>query len=271
MTEFTEFQPMKGIDEASMRNRGYGEVRYGPSEDLLMVAFYPRSVQDPHKSEKAGRPIFVKKDYVKIQHPGESLNVIDREASDIDKARFRRQWLQYQEGIEQIPDGTPMNLLFPHSPEICEMLRGYKIHNVEQLAKLTAHGIETLGIGAVDWVEKAKKYLVSAAKGVDHHQFEKAMKEKDAQIATMQRQLTEFAALLAQHTAARDNKPVGVQPYQPLPDLSKVDPQTSMINNTMEPTKPVENVMFTNDIGTPKRRGRPAGSKNKPKEADATH
>lgn len=264
MSDITEFKSSTGMDIDAIKRSGYGEVRYGPPESDMMVVFYPKSVLNQNKSQSKGKPVFESRDFVKIQHPGETLNIIDREATEIDKRKYRNQWAAYLEGKEQIPEGIPLNLLFPHQPQIVDMLRQYKIVIVEQLAKLTAHGIETIGLGALDWVQKAQNYLKQAEKGVDFHKFEKAMHEKDSQIATLTRQLNEMQAMIAQITSAKEGKPVSVPDgfkVGNLPDLSKHDVQSEMIANTMKSDASQEPVMFTQDIG--KKRGRPKGSKNK--------
>jgi hypothetical protein len=229
MNDLTEFRPMTGMDMNSIASQGYGMVQYGPTDDKLIVGFYKKSVLNAARSREMGQPVYEGRDFVKIQHPGETLNIVDRPVNESDMHRWPRQWQHYQKGVNQIPDGVPINLLFPAKPEIETMLRGYNIHTVEQLAGLSAQGISTVGMGAQDWVNAAQRYMERANKGVDHHKFEKAIAEKDAQIALLTRQVAEVTALVRQQAQPRNvQAPV-------LPDVQD-DYQTMQINATHQST-----------------------------------
>ena len=249
---FTEFRPATGMDRASIDSQGYGMVHYGPTDDKLIVGFYKKSVKNAARSNAEGRPIHEGIDFVKIQHPGETLNIVDRPVKDDDKNRWPRQWHSYQQGVRQIPDGVPINLLFPAKPEIETMLRGYNIHTVEQLAGLSGEAISTVGMGAQDWVNAAQRYMERANKGINHHQFESALAAKDAQIAALTRQVAEITALVRQ------------QQSQTAPNPQTYDFQTAQINQTHQsvdqPYTP-PGAEFVQDLSgmttAPKRRGRP--------------
>jgi hypothetical protein len=257
---YTPFAPIK-YDQAAVNRQGWGVANSGPDDNQLMVGFYKRSVHNKAKSSEQGVPVHESRDYVKIQHPGESLNVVDREVTAQDRARWPHKWAQYQAGVNQIPDGIPINLLFPTKPEIETTLRGYNIHTVEQLAHLSAHGISTIGMGAQDWVNAAKKYLERAEKGVDHHHFETAIAKKDQQISTLTRQLEELTRVVQE----RNSRPA-------TPNAQTYDFQETQLNNVHASADDTQAVLqppakFVQDlsgaIDPPKRRGRPPGSKNR--------
>jgi hypothetical protein len=198
MNDVTEFRAPTGMDMNSIASQGYGMVQYGPTDDKLIVGFYKKSVLNAAKSREMGVPLHESRDFVKIQHPGETLNVVDRPVLDDDKRRWPRQWANYQQGVNQVPDGIPLSLLFPDKPHIVTMMRGYNIHTVEQLSNLSAEAIGTVGMGAQDWVNAAQRYMERADKGVNHHQFEKALSDKDAEIRALRRQVEEVTALVRQ-------------------------------------------------------------------------
>jgi hypothetical protein len=254
MNDLTEFRAPTGMDQASIASQGYGMVQYGPTDDKLIVGFYKKSVLNQAKSREQGRPIHEGRDFVKIQHPGETLNIVDRPVQDSDMHRWPQKWAQYQQGIRQIPDGVPISLLFPSKPEVETMLRGYNIHTVEQLAGLSAQGISTVGMGAQDWVNAAQRYMERASKGVNHHQHEKDLADRDAKIAALTRQIAEVTALVRQQQP-RQEAPPSDQSY---------DFQTAQINTSHEsevrPYTP-PGAEFVTDLSgmtaAPKRRGRP--------------
>ena len=103
----------------------------------------------------------------------------------------------FEQGREQIPDGIPISLLYPDKPSITDTLTGYNIHTIEQLANLSANGINSIGMGCQEWVNKAAKYLTQAQKGVDFHRFEQEREEKDKEIHTLRRQVNDLATQLS--------------------------------------------------------------------------
>jgi hypothetical protein len=254
---YTPFGPLR-YDPQQVAAQGYGIAASGPTDAQMMVGFYRRSVLNRVKSIEQGTPVYEAKDYVKIQHPGETLNVVDCEANDSHKRRWSQRWEQYQKGINQEPDGMPLSLLFPAQPEVEATLRGYNIHTVQQLAHLSGHGISTVGMGCQAWVNAANVYLERAEKGVDHHKFEAAMAQKDTEIRSLKRQISELSQLVQQRLA------------QTAPTPQNFDYQTAQINQTHASADDSQALLqapaqFIQDLSgsvqTPKRRGRPPKNK----------
>ena len=254
MSDFTEFAPLK-YDQQAVAQQGYGMAHSGPSDDRLIVGFYKKSIQNAAKSREEGKPVYQDQDFVKIQHPGETLNIVDRPARPDDAQRWPRQWHQFINSVEQKPDGIPIDLLFPDKPTISRTLRGYNIHTVEQLANLSSEGISRVGLGCQEWVNAAARYVERAEKGVSHHKFEAALAEKDTQIRAMQRQLADLTAMIQ-------------QAQKPAPNAQTYDFQTAQIaavHQSNEPFVPeaANSVTDLSGQAQPKRRGRPPGAKNK--------
>lgn len=255
MSEFTEFAPLK-YNPQEVAQQGYGMAASGPTDDRLIVGFYWKSQPNPAKSREAGKPVYEDHAFVKIQHPGETLNIVDRPIKDDDKRRWPRQWAQFEQGKHQVPDGIPISLLFPDRPAIADTLRGYNIHTVEQLANLSGQGISTVGLGCQEWVNAASRYIERAEKGVSHHKFETEMAAMKAEIVKRDRQIAELMAMMRQKDS-------------PAPDVRTYDFQTAQIDATHQsedmPFTPSA-ANFVQDLSQqvqPKRRGRPPGSRNK--------
>ena len=207
---YTEFGALK-YDPREIAQRGYGVANSGPTDDRLIVGFYHKSIINTFKSREAGKRVCEDQEFVKIQHPGESLNIVDRPVQPSDKQRWPRQWAMFQEGKHQVPDGIPITLLYPDKPSITDMLIGYNIHTVEQLANLSAHAITQVGMGCQEWVNKAQKYLEQANKGVDFHRFESAIAAKDAEMETMRRQIKDLSSQLGKFMRKEEPKNFDVQ------------------------------------------------------------
>lgn len=224
MNDVTEFRAPTGMDMNSIASQGYGMVQYGPGDDKLIVGFYKKSILNAARSRADGKPVYEGVDFVKIQHPGETLNIVDRPAHDGDRQRWPQKWAHYQAGVTQIPDGVPLNQLFPDKPQVVDMMRGYNIHTVEQLSNLSASAISTVGMGCQEWVNAAQRYMERVNKGISHHQFEKALSDRDQTIQTLKRQLDEVTAL--------------VRSQQARPQPAGYDFQTAQINTTHQSNEP---------------------------------
>lgn len=222
-----------------------GTVQYGGGDKSMVVMFYTKAVQNPQKSSQAGRPIFEDQVFVRIHPPGERLNIVDRPAKQDDKRRWPIQWMQFHEHREQIPEGTPIDLLYPDQPSIAAGLRASGVHTVEQCAELSANAIETIGMGAQHHVNAAKKYLDAANKGIGASQLRRELDERDSKIRTLEHQLQlqkhqldelqkaqsgtvdlqQIQALLA-GIQGRPTMPMSGQPL-----AQQFDPQTAQINS----------------------------------------
>lgn len=281
-------------DANVVAQQGHAMARSGPGDDQKFVEFDYHASLNRARSKQEGRPVYDNLIWVKIITPGEAQNqVIHRPSNDSDKLRWPSQWQAFQQGRQQVADGTPLELLFPAEPNIVKTLRHYNIITVEQLANLSAHGQGAVGMGAMQYVNKAKQYVAQAEKGVNYHAFNTEMEIKDQKIEALKVQVAEMAAqmqmMLQSQQQFTQQAQLNVQRPQPfqtpqqwqneqMPSPS-FDAQADMIANTLTqqaitqaPVNMSSDFMAMPDLGAqvtltePKKRGRPAGSKNKPKE-----
>lgn len=185
-----------------------GQVRFG-SDTNTNVIFYKKSIIDPVKSREQGRPFFVSVDYIRIQQPGEPLNVVDRPVRDDPRViqRWPQHYQRFQDNQEEVPEGTPVEMLFPNHPEIPANLHTYGVHTVEQLAQLTAHALQSIGMGSVEWQGMARKFLDSAKGGQEHHRLVKQLEDLNNTNQVLQNQVSIMKAQLDRLTAAQQGVP----------------------------------------------------------------
>lgn len=169
-------------------NGNTGVVKYGNDANLIVI-FYNRAVHSPAKSTAAGRPIYEDQVYVRMHPPAERLNIIDRPATVVEQRRFPVQWAQFQQNKEQIPDGTPIDMLYPEQPSIGAMLKANHVLTIEQCADLSAHAIESIGMGAQRYNNDARKYIEQANKGMGAAQVRKELDDRDREIKVLRQQL----------------------------------------------------------------------------------
>ncbi len=203
-----------------------GIAQYGDDSSLL-VFFYNKSVQNPSKSLEAGRPIHENQIYIKIQHPGEQYNIIDRPVNDSDKMRFRDKWSKFLQNRTQVPEGTAIEQLFPNYPAVAENLRACGVYTVEQCAKLSAAAIDNIGRGAQEYSNRAKKYLDSSTKGVAFHALQKENDDLRNSIAVQNNQIRQLKEQL-DHVLMRVNDPI--KNSQQPPFIPGYDVQTERLN-----------------------------------------
>lgn len=170
-------------------NGHVGTVQYGGGDTTMIVLFYLKPVHNPARSIDTNSPQYDDTVYVRIHPPGERLNIIDRRATDADRKRFPMQWAQYQQNRPQVSNGTPIDMLFPANPSVAAALKASGVHTVEQCGTLSAHAIESIGMGAQQWVNDANRYLEVANKGVKASQMKAALEEKDREIHSLSHKL----------------------------------------------------------------------------------
>ena len=227
-------------------NGGYvGTVEYG-SDRNMVVMFYNKSKPNKAKSAKNGRPVHEDVVHIKMYTPGEQrFNVIDRPATPQDKQRFASHWARFSANQEQVPDGTPIEMLYPEQPSIATTLRSYGVHTIEQCADLSGTAIEDIGMGSQRYVNSAKKYLELSEKGVKASQLRRELEERDGEIRTLKHQIELLNAQLDKLQEDKSNAVdlqtiqsllAGVQRRPQYPDTKQLAPQfdaqTAQINAT---------------------------------------
>jgi hypothetical protein len=166
-----------------------GVVQYGGGPQRQIAMFYNKPVHNAVKSRESGRPIFETRVYVRVAPPGERLNIVDRPATRQDQQIWPREWALFAQNKEQIPEGTPVSQLFPDKPAVTATLQASNVITVEQLAELSANAIENIGMGAQEWVNKAKKYVEMSNKGVGIVKHQNDLEERDREIRVLKQQI----------------------------------------------------------------------------------
>jgi hypothetical protein len=193
----SDFAPI-GLDER-------GQPVVGGGDGRLWVKFIKKSRRNAFRSEQEGRPIYEPVDYVQIQQPGERDQLV-RPVREEDWHRFPRQWAAYQADSEQVPDGTPIQMLFPNEPHIVDLLRDLKILTVEQLAQLTEHGISRLGMDGRKYVQRAKGAMDKSENSKEVNRLSHELTDAQDRMAVLERANQVLQERLAALEAARDDE-----------------------------------------------------------------
>lgn len=173
----------------SWQGGNVGIVEYGGGARSQLAIFYNKSVHNPLRSQQEGRPVFEDKIYVRVAPAGERLNIVDRPANRGDQQRWPQQWALFQQNKEQTPEGTPIELLYPEKPAVAATLRANGVMTIEVCANLSANAIDSVGMGAQQWVNAAQKYVAYANRGVAITQHRKDLEERDSKIRVLTQQV----------------------------------------------------------------------------------
>ena len=179
-------------------NGNVGTVEYGGGDRSMVAMFYNRPMHNPARSQTEGRPFYEDRIYVRIHPPGERLNIVDRPATEQDRRRFPTQWHQFQDNRQQIPEGTPIDLLYPEQPSIGATLRASGVHTIEQCSELSGVAIDEIGMGAQKYCNDAQKYMQAASKGVGASQLRHELEERDSRIRTLDQTIQSLQAKVQQ-------------------------------------------------------------------------
>ena len=129
--------------------------------------------------------------YVKIQNPGDKLNIVERPVEEEDKRRFPRQWLYFQmQNTECQVIGTPLIDWHKDAPNDLgrgqlEELQVLKFQTVEQLATASDAQLQRVGMGSTGLREKARLYLTNKNKSEATKELEKTRSELEELKAQM--------------------------------------------------------------------------------------
>lgn len=203
------------------------------SDNRVNVNFYTRSVQNPEKSREQGKPWFENQIYVRIQPAGERLNIIDRPVYNNDKQMYPAQWRQFTLNQTQVPEGTPVELLFPNFPAIADTLKGAGVWTIQQLAELSGNGLDGLGMGGQEFVNKAQRYLQQAKDGSEMVRLQQDLDRAKSDNKSLKRQMSEQIGIIKQlqsQVAQIMTTQPGLRDQTGLGHVQGVDVQTERIN-----------------------------------------
>jgi len=172
-----------------------------PGDAGLSVVFKDHSHFDDVATREQGRPIFVMKEYILINVPGDLTCNVFRPAYEHDHLRFPKQYLAYKAGREQV-DGTPLTEVSWLSRAQCDELAYFRIQTVEQLASVSDANSQRY-MGLVTLRQKAQQYLETIKAEKPFNEMQAQLANRDEQISTLQSQMQEMMAELARIKAEK--------------------------------------------------------------------
>ena len=182
----------------------------------LHVTFYESSIQNGYQTELQGRPIFDAVDMIKIQTPGNTLNIIDTLAREEHKRRFPRHWAAYSARTDATTQGcigTPIEEWPQLSKVQADQFKAMKFLTVEAVAGAGDAQLAGIGMVAGQSVyvmrDKAKAFLelseLSAKNAEADRRIADAKAEAEAQMNKMRAEAAEeLAKIKAAHESSAE-------------------------------------------------------------------
>jgi hypothetical protein len=157
----SEFSPLAQTALDARTNETQGD-------DKLFIQFKTEAVMNPHKSTKAGRPIFDDVDMIVIRTPGSQLTSIVSPVKYY-MQRFGDKYRKWKAGQNDIMSGTPLEN-FPQlfgKPSLIAELKSLHIHTVEQLAELPDIYKQKI-MGGFELAKRASEWISKSAVEADN-------------------------------------------------------------------------------------------------------
>ena len=198
-----EFAAHTGIDWSM--GGTVGVAKYGNSNQVVL--FYNKAVHNVAKSRELGRPYHEDKIFVRIQEPGDRFTVVDRPVTQAEIQRYPQQWAQFQANRQQTAPGTQIELLYVDVPSVAATLRAHGVQTIEQCAELSGPSIDSIGMGAQQYANDAKRFLEAAQKGVHANQLRHELDQRDSEIRTLKQKIDMLQAQIEKHVSSNPNAP----------------------------------------------------------------
>ena len=145
-------------------NGHVGLVSHG-NDKGLMAEFYIMDEYKPFRSAQEGIAIYEPVEMVRISVPGAKTDVCARvkHVDDIDGPahpnRFPNQYKAFKAGLEQVPDGTPLEMCKFMPSHRVKMLKAQGVHTAEQFAHCSDAILQSLGMGAARERDLCRTYV----------------------------------------------------------------------------------------------------------------
>lgn len=167
----------------------------GGQNDGVFAEFFNDAIENAFKSAEQGKPFFEDRLHVRIFIAGDAKTEVVREATDLDKARFQREYEAFQrsESTEGLV-GTPLKEWGAMTKSMVRNFAAYNVFTVEQLASISDSHVQNAGLGAREWRAKAQAFIDQAKDNASATALAAENQQLRDDMVALQRQLADLAA-----------------------------------------------------------------------------
>lgn len=182
---------------------GFNSINYAEMNKGVTPIFFIEPIKDGAASEKAGRPVFIEQERVRIIVAGDMYNQIVHPVDDAIKQRFAEQYARWQANKQvRVIDGTPIREWSPLTKAQVAEFEAMGIFSVENLRDMSDLNVSRLPEGR-EWREKARAWLEAATAGANDMRLAAENERMRSEIERLKQQMAELAANMGEDAPKR--------------------------------------------------------------------
>jgi len=175
------------------------------ADNRLYVVFHMEAVKNGFKSEQEGRPIFDDVPHCRIHIPGDKNTITDDPVTDEHKQRFAPQWEKFLKGMEQSPEGTPLEQWPILTRGQVYEFKALNVMTVEQLAGMSDSNAQRF-MGGHELRRKADTFLKLAKDTAEAQRLVTVNAELEGRLASQDVLISQLNARLEAMEEKRSKK-----------------------------------------------------------------
>lgn len=181
------------------------EREAGAPEHIPQVAvgFGLMPMQNEEKSSKAGHPVFVDVEFVKIVVPGDKQSILCQPSTDQYRQRFPKAYAAFQNREKKVTEGFPIEQWPQVTRATAMTLKGLHIHTVEALAEVHDSNLGNLGQQGRELRSKALAFVKQSQDSAAVHKMAEREEELKSTIQALQDQIADLAKRVPQEEPAK--------------------------------------------------------------------
>jgi len=192
---FVEFHKLGEYDKVAtegewIENPAHPDAKPIFKKGSITRPFFNPGETIPRSHIKGEIPVFHDKVYIRMASPGDKFSVVDKEATDIYKARFPKQYSAFLKGENQdAAMGTPLDILVQVkllAPSEAETLKYFYVRTIEQLIGVPPEKAPVQGLPELQ--RKAKAFLEVTQKPIPAAEQRKMNEDVQRQLAELRQE-----------------------------------------------------------------------------------
>lgn len=188
---------------------------------------YPRFHLEAEPIVVDGQTVYRDVEMVEVFMPGNPTTKPDYPVTDVERNRWPEQYRRFKEGLESPLDGTPLEEWAILRPAEIKMLKSFDFRTIEDIAAMSEHAIQRVGMGARVLKKKAEAFLDENAKAsivnaalANEEKYKRLYEDTQAQLARVNEQLAELSKQFLAANARRsyDDQNIATAGLPPVPE-----------------------------------------------------
>ena len=184
------------LDNPTLISTGQNSFSYVHGQDKDLHTNFELVPQiDQVESNKAGHPVYKDVLFVRVAFPGDKTKMLHMPATDDHKARWPMAYQRFLQNVEDAVIGWRLEEWPVLSRSDVENLKQFGIKTVEQVAALSDSNLDSIGLGARSYRDKAISAIEQAHNGSALTRLQSELERLRADNAALHQQLSSMSAI----------------------------------------------------------------------------